>query len=165
MAEISEATALQAVEDKLLPLTYLGQTIGQVRAFDVESYSIPLQEVLWNTSNPYNCLWTPHIDQDQLTYETVQVGAQRRLLFSMRVAAWMRRQSTKANRSLFHMLCQTVMTALAHSDFQGMGLGVAGAGTQNDTFLCRYTPPQNVSNSVMHRANITFRLYNAATQT
>lgn len=165
MAEIRESTALQATEDKLTGQTYLGQTIGTVRAFQAESYRYPQEEALFITSNPYNCLWEIFVDEDSLSYETVQVGAQRRKTFSMRVRVTMRRQSTDANRSLFHVLCEQVLDALAHSDWQGMGLGVPGSGTQNEGFRCRYQPMLKTGKSVTHKADITFRLFNAAVQT
>ena len=165
MAEISESAALQAVEDKLLGLTYLAQAIGTVKAFQAETYKYDHEVAHFITSNPYNCLWEIFIDENQLVYETVQIGAQRRENLSMRVRATMRRQSTDVNRTLFHALCETVLRAIAHSDFQGMGLGVAGSGTQNEQFRCRYSPMVKGTKAVTHRAEITFRLWNAATQT
>lgn len=164
MAEILTVAALDALESKLTGLTYLGQTIGVVRAFHPSSRSIPLQEVLWNTSNPYNCSWEAYVDGTEIVLnENAQHASQRRLHHSMRVEAKMRRAETATNRDLFLNLVQSVALALAASAWQGMGLGVPGHGTQNERFQVRYLKPTQVSKSVVLPATITFRLYNAAT--
>lgn len=164
MAEILGVAALTALDTKLSGLTYLGTTIGVVKVCYPDSHSIPLQEALWNTGNPYNCLWEGYVDSTEIVLnENAQHASQRRLHHSMRVEATMRRAETESNRALFINLVQTVALALAAASWQGMALGAAGSGTQNERFNVRYGKPRQVSKSVVLPATITFRLYNAAT--